>query len=179
MGVITLRCIKEFGTRLYGIAYESIDPKISTADYVLMVQSNPSPASVADITWSLVSIWPRPTFFIQDVSPRACHIDPTTGVFSLMSYFNLTESSLPPNPFPKRPPGGLQYDPRNNHWSNFTLAPDYRWDDSTTSFTIFEWPGTSTLFQANIGTDNSVNIGKLVSTDQGLDQFVNVMSWTL
>ncbi|KAF9903508.1 hypothetical protein BX616_001606 [Lobosporangium transversale] len=163
------------------MAYESLGGSNGPDhDSVILVQSNPSPGSVTDITWSLVSAWPRPTSDPQDRSPNVCHVDPTTGVFSMMSYFNLTLTDESyPRSRPTRAPGGLQYDPRSNRWSNFSIAPDYRWDDATANFILFNWPGTSTLFQATIGTANTINIGKLYSNGEDFNMFSNIANWTL
>ncbi|CAO3567844.1 unnamed protein product [Mortierella alpina] len=144
------------GGRLIGMSYENYidaDPSLDHNQFVLLVQSNRNPTSLENIRWSLLAVTERPTFFPQDHSPLACN-DP-------------------------RPPGGFQYDPRTNVWSNFTLAPGYLWGDVEETFDLFQWPSTDTLVHVNIGASNSVNLGVLETSASGARQFVNAASWSL
>ncbi|KAI1316828.1 hypothetical protein EDD11_009406 [Mortierella claussenii] len=180
MGLITLQCVVANGTRLLGLSYEAhYGDQTVNANNVLLVQSNPDLKDVRTIQWSLVSSWPRTTGYPQDASPMVCQVDPKTGVFSMMSYFNLTDSTYNMTQPPKRPPGGLQYDPRSDTWSNFTLAPGYKWGDYSATFALFQWPGTSTLFQANIGSATKVNVGMLDVDEDDSGKFENVFSYEL
>ncbi|KAG0009785.1 hypothetical protein BGZ80_002052 [Entomortierella chlamydospora] len=144
-----------------------------------LVQSNPSPASLENISWTLVSVWPRHIYDPQDFSPMVCNVDQKTGIFSMMSHFSLTDPGSNSTNVVLRQPGGFQYNPRTNVWSNFTLSPDYLWADWSATFALFQWPGKSALYQANIGASNTVNIGTLTTDDNGNSQFVNVVSWSL
>ncbi|KAF8937612.1 hypothetical protein EDD21DRAFT_374965 [Dissophora ornata] len=181
MGGLGLQCVTANGTRLLGMSYTTLtnDTTSVYANYVLLIQSNPNPASVSDISWSLVSAYPRVTSYPQDYSPLVCNVDPTTGVFSMMSAFNLTDPSTPTPNLPHRLPGGLQYDPRTGAWSNFTIDSDYHWGDYAATYALFQWPNTTTLFQANVGATSTVNVGKLTADNDGSLEFENVLSWDL
>ncbi|KAG0203638.1 hypothetical protein BGX28_004125 [Mortierella sp. GBA30] len=159
----------------------SSDNPSNISQYVLLVQSNPQPVNVDAVDWTLVAVWPRVTSYPQDYSPVVCNVDQTTGVFSMMSNFSLTDSfgaAPDANLLPKRSPGGFQYDPRTDNWSDFTLAPGYRWGDVSHSYALFQWPGTTTLVQANIGASTTVNLG-ILEKSNGSNQFVNTVSWDL
>ncbi|KAF9907038.1 hypothetical protein EC991_011342 [Linnemannia zychae] len=182
MGVISLQCMTANDTRIVGISYThslKVDEDYQD-NYVALVQSNDSPTSIDTMTWSLISAWPRSLYYPQDYSPMVCHVDPRTGIFTMMSAFNLTDPDYIPDPsIPQRPSGGFQYDPRTSIWSDFTLSNDYLWEDVTDSFAVFTWPGTNTLVQANVGTTTAVSIGAMTTTAKGEHQFVNALNWTL
>ncbi|KAG0308467.1 hypothetical protein BGZ97_013368 [Linnemannia gamsii] len=149
-------------------------------NYVALVQSNENPTSIDTMTWSLISAWPRLMYYPQDYSPMVCQIDPQTGVFTMMSAFNLTDPDYTPDPsVPQRPSGGFQYNPQTSTWTDFSLSPDYLWGDVTDSFAVFPWPGTTTLVQANVGTTNTVSLGVMSKDAKGAPQFVNALNWTL
>lgn len=182
MGVISLQCVTINGTRLVGMSYtHSLKDSANLQDnYVALVQSNANPTSIDTMTWSLISAWPREMYYPQDYSPMVCHVDQQTGVFTMMSAFNLTDPNYIPDPsVPQRPSGGFQYNPQTSIWTNFSLSSDYLWGDVTDSFAIFEWPGTTTLVQANVGTTNTVALGVLSKDAKGAPQFVNALNWTL
>ncbi|KAF9128632.1 hypothetical protein BGX30_014259, partial [Mortierella sp. GBA39] len=149
-------------------------------NYVAIVQSNENPTSIDNMTWSLIAAWRREMYYPQDYSPMVCHVNQQTGVFTMMSAFNLTDPNYTPDPsVPQRPSGGFQYDPQTSLWTNFSLSPDYLWGDVTDSFAVFEWPGTTTLVQANVGTTNAVAVGVMSKDARGVPQFVNALNWTL
>ncbi|KAF9295659.1 hypothetical protein BGZ88_001729 [Linnemannia elongata] len=182
MGVISLQCVTINGERLVGMSYtHSLKDNDNMQDnYVALVESNDNPTSIDNMTWSLISAWPREMYYPQDYSPMVCHVDQQTGVFTMMSAFNLTDPNYTPDPsVPQRPSGGFQYDPQSSSWSNFSLSPDYLWGDVTDSFAVFEWPGTTTLVQANVGTTNTVALGVMSKDAKGAPQFVNALNWTL
>ncbi|KAF9931741.1 hypothetical protein FBU30_009665 [Linnemannia zychae] len=109
-----------------------------------------------------------------------CHVDPETGVFTMMSAFNLTDPNYVPDPsVPQRPSGGFQYNPHTSEWSDFKLSDDYLWGDVTDSFALFAWPGTTTLVQANVGTATTVALGTMTKDKDGSPLFVNALNWTL
>ncbi|KAF9131455.1 hypothetical protein BGW39_001768 [Mortierella sp. 14UC] len=182
MGVISLQCMTANGSRIVGMSYTHSlkDTDDFQDNYIALVQSNDSPTSIDTMTWSLISAWPRSLYYPQDYSPMVCHVDPYTGVFTMMSAFNLTDPNYVPDPsVPQRPSGGFQYDPQTSIWSDFTISNDYLWEDVTDSFAVFTWPGTSTLVQANVGTTAAVSIGMMTTTAKGAHQFVNALNWTL
>ncbi|KAG0271579.1 hypothetical protein BGZ95_000599 [Linnemannia exigua] len=182
MGVITLLCMTSNGTRIVGMSYTHSfkDGDDYKDNYVALVESNDNPTSIDTMTWSLISAWPRDLYYPQDYSPMDCHVDPKTGVFTMMSAFNLTDPSYIPGPsVPQRPSGGFQYDPHTAIWSDFTLSNDYLWEAVTDSFAVFSWPGTDTLVQANVGTTTAVSLGVMTKTASGTRQFVNALNWTL
>ncbi|KAF9284046.1 hypothetical protein BGZ68_004936 [Mortierella alpina] len=180
MGLLRFICVTYSGSRLIGMSYENYedaDPSLLNEQFVVLVQSNPNPTA-ENIHWSLLAVTERLTSFPQDHSPLVCNVDQKTGVFSLMS--NFSDSSSPETVINPRPPGGFQYDPRTNVWSNFTLAPGYRWGNVDSTFDLFQWPNTDTLVQVNIGaSNNSVNLGILETGQNGARQFVNAGSWSL
>ncbi|KAF9438916.1 hypothetical protein BGZ76_003276 [Entomortierella beljakovae] len=90
-----------------------------------------------------------------------------------MSYFGATDPNVN-STVPPRPPGGFQYDPRTDSWSNFFIDDDYYWTDLSSSFALFQRPNSPTLFQANIGDNTIVNLGMLKN-----HSFANVASWSL
>ncbi|KAF9964092.1 hypothetical protein BGZ70_006943 [Mortierella alpina] len=168
------------GGRLIGMSYENYidaDPYLESEQFVLLVQSNLNPTSLENIQWSLLAVTERPTVFPQDHSPLACNVNQKTGVFSMISHFSESSPTQPVKD--PRPPGGFQYDPRTNVWSNFTLASGYLWGDVEQTFDLFQWPSTDTLVHVNIGASNSVNLGVLETSGSGARQFVNAASWSL
>ncbi|KAF9356186.1 hypothetical protein BGX26_005616 [Mortierella sp. AD094] len=78
-------------------------------------------------------------------------------------------------------PGGIQYDPRTNAWSDFTLSDNYRWGDVSNTFALFTWPNTTVPHQVNIAQANNgtVSLGMLKKNDDGSSTFVNAASWIL
>ncbi|KAG0361597.1 hypothetical protein BC939DRAFT_461451 [Gamsiella multidivaricata] len=186
MGILSLQCVTTNGTRLLGMSYtfpsieHSNDNNDSDGnnDIVALIQSNPNPTSVSDITWSLVAAYPRPIIDPHDYAPIVCNVDPKTNIFSAMSYFSITDLTYNETQAP-RPPGGFQYDPRSNSWSNFTLKAGYQWGDYSATYALFQWPDTANLFQANVGTSNAVHLGMLGVDDNGTKEFINVVSWGL
>ncbi|KAF9181331.1 hypothetical protein BGZ51_005535 [Haplosporangium sp. Z 767] len=185
MGGLALQCLVANGTRLLGMSYTTAlgeHDNLEKHGLVVLIQSNPNPKTIENIKWSLVSVWPRSLSYPQDYSPLLCNVDQQTGVFSMMSAFNLSDPSATgpgDNVQPRRKSGGFQYDPRKNTWSDFELAPNYRWNDPSYGFAIFQWPGTTTLAQANIASSIKVNIGILNSSSEGESEFVNTVSWSL
>ncbi|KAF9094406.1 hypothetical protein BGX29_009520 [Mortierella sp. GBA35] len=159
--------------------------------HIALVQSNDRPLNVDNITWSLVSVWPRREVEASDAySSLACHVNPTTGVFTMMS--NFSSNNPPPSPSPAsasnislREPGGLQYNPATGSWTEFVTSPDYVWGNVSATFALFDWPKTSTLYQATIGALNGtiVNLGMLDNSTASASgegaKFVNVASWRL
>ncbi|KAF8933571.1 hypothetical protein BGZ58_006254 [Dissophora ornata] len=130
--------------------------------HTVLIQSNPNPASVDDVSWSLVSAWEHNSSN-SDTAAMACHVDPLTGIFTMMSNFT-----------------GFQYNPRMDIWANLSFSPDYRWGDISNTFTVFIWPNSSTLYQANIAqsNDGTVNLGMLQNIN-GSNVFVNSATWAL
>ncbi|KAG0240595.1 hypothetical protein BGX31_001846 [Mortierella sp. GBA43] len=149
-------------------------------DHVVLVQSNPNPTSVNDLTWSFVSAWKRTMTEYDVASDTVCHVSQQTGVFTAMSHYTTYDPRYgvkPPRP-DYREPGGFQYDPRTGNWDTFGTAQGYRWGDPTTSFALLE-PYTTyltdnvTLYQANIGDgETSINLGMLLTKESlGHDRY--------
>ncbi|KAF8975759.1 hypothetical protein BGZ46_008870 [Entomortierella lignicola] len=182
MGQLILTCTASTGTRLMGIAYGGFFPFNFTSnwfDQVVLVQSNVYPSSVTDISWSFVAARKRIVTDYDNFSFQECHVDRNTGVFTLMSNYSAPDIDASRQPA-IRVPGGFQYDPRTDLWSDFTLDADYLWGDVSNTFTLFTWPNTTTLYQANIQLqDGSVNLGMLKKNDDGSSVFVNAAKWTL
>ncbi|KAF9945753.1 hypothetical protein BGZ65_010416, partial [Modicella reniformis] len=181
MGNLSLDCLVVNGTRLLGLSYTSYGSSAPT--HVVLIQSNPNPASIYDVSWSMVSAWSREFVFEESLARISCHVDPQTGVFTALSNHRvenpapqITTTTLPS-------PGGFQYDPRNNAWQDFTLDPSYLWGDfARNTDALFNWPNSSTLYQANIAQSNYngyVNLGMLVKADDGSMKFVNAGFWEL
>ncbi|KAF9901139.1 hypothetical protein EC991_006454 [Linnemannia zychae] len=175
MGVLFPKCITLSGSRFIGMSYTfptpedtqtSYNRRTESSTYVALIQSNQYPENLLDLTWSLVSIWPRDTFYKSDTfSSLSCHSDPISGVFTMMSNFSGNNASpeYPPDSQRIRQPGGIQYNPTNNQWSEFGLSPGYLWGNVSATFDLFSWPGTSTLYQVNIGKVSTglINLGML------------------
>ncbi|KAF9343610.1 hypothetical protein BGX34_006563, partial [Mortierella sp. NVP85] len=179
MGTLILKCIVAYGARFLAMSYTKRLSAISgTPTHVVLVQSNLNPSSVYNLTWSLVAVWPRNLSDDDSDFDTVCHVDPLTGVFTAMSNYTSVPYQLigPKLPY-IREPGGFQYDPRTDSWKEFTLKQGYLWGDVKPSFTLFNWPNSSTLYHANIAQSaGAVNLGRL---DPDSNMFINVKSWTL
>ncbi|KAG0373411.1 hypothetical protein BGX24_011741 [Mortierella sp. AD032] len=201
MGILELECITLSGSRFVGMSYTFPTAEVSSSNpgdstnytHVALVQSNLNPMNLSNLTWSLVSIWPRKISYLSDkYSSLTCHSDPNTGVFTMMSNFsaNNAPSSVYLDTSTLRQPGGFQYNPKTDQWSEFGVSPGYLWGNVSLTFDLFTWPGTSTLYQASIGnaTTGVINFGMLsdvsaasgdVGAAGGPAKFVNVANYTL
>ncbi|KAF9925253.1 hypothetical protein FBU30_004945 [Linnemannia zychae] len=189
MGYIDLSCVTLNGSRLVGMAYtlptSAYNQNLGYNDrdkysHVILIQSNENPSDHENLSWSLVSSWPRLPAYNTDVySSFDCHIGQSTGTFSLMSNFSVdTLPVLVTSIY--RPPGGFQYNPKTGKWSDFSINPDYLWANVSATFALFNWPGSSSLYQANIGsiTDGTINIGMLDDSTP-TSKFINIANYTL
>jgi hypothetical protein len=203
MGLIDLKCITLAGSRFIAMAYTTPyynSPYLDT-DYVILIQSNPNPKSIKEISWSLISAWPRAENVKSDLySSHICHTDPQTGVFTMAS--NFSGNIYPPYPdgfdsivrdAPLRPPGGFQYTPplgtgvggAGGTWRDVGLMQGYEWGDVAATYDLFTWPGSSDLYHARIGnlTTGTIYLAKLTSTAEtmagGPAMLSNVANYTL
>ncbi|GJJ77076.1 hypothetical protein EMPS_09435 [Entomortierella parvispora] len=186
MGVIDLNCLALNGTRLVGLSVEVPEADFlknsSNSSAVILVETSmANPSTLNDLkSLSVISVWKRNLSSIQfNAMEFMCHIDPTTGIFSAIYSSNLV---IPDTASAAHPAGGFQYNPATSTWSNIALSPDYTWDQKPqTSFTIFTWPNTTTLYQATIGNSSAINIGVLSpgSTNGANATLVNYFNWTL
>ncbi|KAK3814945.1 MAG: hypothetical protein J3Q66DRAFT_202800, partial [Benniella sp.] len=184
MGRLGLHCIVVHGDRLLAMSHirHTGEIYVPTPVQVVLVRSNPSPPTVTDITWSLVSVSPLDYPKHEFSADTACHVDPFTGIFTAMSNYTSSDN-LKSGPQEAR---GLQYDPRTDSWKDITPGPGYQWGNAESSFTLFSWPdgnaspssSHSTVYHASFAqpTNGKVRLGML---EQGSDTFVNVTSWTL
>ncbi|KAK3832016.1 MAG: hypothetical protein J3R72DRAFT_454380 [Linnemannia gamsii] len=201
MGILELECITLSGSRFVGMSYTFPTAEVSSSNpgdstnytHVALVQSNLNPMNLSNLTWSLVSIWPRKiSYFSDNYSSLTCHSDPNTGVFTMMSNFsaNNAPSSVYLDTSTLRQPGGFQYNSKTDQWSEFGVSPGYLWGNVSLTFDLFTWPGTSTLYQASIGNAATgvINFGMLsdasaasgdVGAVGGPAKFVNVANYTL
>ncbi|KAF9145815.1 hypothetical protein BGX30_006587 [Mortierella sp. GBA39] len=200
MDQLDLKCITLAGSRLIGMAYAlptaSYTERRSYDDltHVVLIQSNPNPQELTTLSWSLISAWPRTPNRLSDIySSLACHVDPLTGVFTMMSNFsgnNLAGDSyqrMSLQAMPLRPPGGFQYTPPvagigPGTWADFGVSQDYEWGNVSATFDLFNWPGTSELYQARIEntTVGTIQLSLLTSTAvTGPATFTNVANYTL
>ncbi|KAF9430263.1 HOG (high osmolarity glycerol) pathway protein [Entomortierella beljakovae] len=183
---LLLACTASAGSRILAISYASA--RDNNADYtqpnthILLVSTNDYPASYRNVTWSLVSAWERNITYQEAQSPIECHYDADIGVFTLISKFSSIPNYHPPNENSEtRPPGGYQFDFAAKSWLSFTLSSDYQWGDILNTFTLFKWPNTSDIYQANIAQSSTgtVNLGMLKTNDDGTKVFVNSGRWEL
>ncbi|KAF9084883.1 hypothetical protein BGX29_002291 [Mortierella sp. GBA35] len=163
----------------------------------MLVSSKPGPASINNLSWSFVSARETNITSPTDFFPMVCHVDPVTGIFTMMSNFtqpyDTYESGLPltaqptvtsapssrptPSINPLRPSGGYQYDPRTDLWSSFDVRSGYGWGDVHASFALFVWPKTTTLYHIYVADDGvSAGLGML---DSSTNEFVRVATWEL
>ncbi|KAF9128244.1 hypothetical protein BGW39_005217 [Mortierella sp. 14UC] len=206
MGRLDLKCITLSGSRFVGMSYTFPTPENTPTNtnpynrprgpdsysHVALIQSNQNPKGLHNLTWSLVSIWPRIAAYTSDMfSSLNCHSDPTTGIFTMMSNFsaNNAEPEYVAGGWSPRQPGGFQYNPKNDRWSEFGVSPGYLWGNVSATFDLLNWPGTSTLYQANIGnaSTGTINLGMLLDAGAAVGntatgepaKFVNVANYTL
>ncbi|KAF9543163.1 hypothetical protein EC957_001225 [Mortierella hygrophila] len=163
--------------------------------HIVLIQSNPNPQNLTTLSWSLISAWPRTANTLSDIySSLACHVDPLTGVFTMMSNFSgnnpAGDSYQNLQSMPLRPPGGFQYTPPvagigPGKWADFGVSQDYEWGNVSATFDLFNWPGTSELYQARIGnsTVGTIQLSLLTSTAAtlagGPATFTDVANYTL
>ncbi|KAH7042984.1 hypothetical protein BKA57DRAFT_118159 [Linnemannia elongata] len=205
MGKLDLQCITLAGSRFIGLAYTcptASYPEHSTHDdftHVVLIQSNPNPQNLTNLSWSLISAWPRTANIRSDLySSLACHVNPLTGVFTLMSNFsgNLFDDRYnygqkwDLESVPLRPPGGFQYIPpsrggRPEMWADIGLNSNYGWGNVSATFDLFTWPGSLQLYHARIGNtvNGTINLSMLFPSPEtmpdGPSKFVNVANYTL
>lgn len=204
MGQLDLQCITLAGSRFIGMAYTFLTAtqqnyrSFDDFTHVVLVQSNPNPQNLTTLSWSLLSAWPRTANVKSDIySSLACHVNPLTGVFTMMS--NFSGNNLAPTSsyhrsvlesVQPRPPGGFQYTPPVGHdgpgkWADFGVSQDYEWGNVSATFDLFTWPGSSDLYQARIGSPTvgtihlslfTITAGTLLG---GPAMFINVANYTL
>jgi hypothetical protein len=187
MGLLDFACITLNGTSVVALSMAQ-----STKDYsnnydnnvaALILVESKQPASLKDLTSvSVTSLWSHnlTSRFRYSNMQFVCHVDPGTGVFSAVH--SNSGASPSDRTLPLIPTGGFQYDPRTGSWTELKASADYQWKgDPTTSFTIFSWPNTSTLYLAAIGNSSSINVGMLTpgAGNQTGPIFVNSFNWTL
>ena len=187
MGFLDFACITLNGTRVVGLSmaqwtkdyYNNFDNNVTA---LILVESK-EPASLKDLTSvSVTSLWPHniTSRYRYSNMQFVCHVDRATGVFSAVH--SNSGASPSDRTLSLIPTGGFQYDPRSSSWTELTTSADYQWKgDPTTSFTIFSWPNTSTLYLAAIGNSSSINVGMLsqATGSQTGPTFVNSFNWTL
>lgn len=190
MGILTPTCSVVNGTRLLVMSYTFLaeeTPNMQSQTHVVLVQSNPNPSSVNNLTWSLVSAWERSLTTFEQDNQIGCHVDQLTGVFTVMSNGSSWNPEMNP-PFSNKlsgKPGGFQYDPRTENWSYVSLSEEDPWGDDTPSYALFNWPNperrTSELFQASIAPSNDTvnlfNLGKSSATSELYGH--RILSWKL
>ncbi|KAG0045481.1 hypothetical protein BGZ83_009319 [Gryganskiella cystojenkinii] len=190
MGILEFSCYALNGTRLMAMALamptsQYTGSSITTSDNntaAILVESVPNPATLSDFsTMTVKSIWNgNLTGFYQTDIQFQCTIDPLTGIFTAVHSVSSQNRYSQGQPVGINLPGGFQYDPRTDHWSPILFSADYTWKgDPSSSFTIFNWPNTTTLYLATINPTNAsfVNVGML--NQEGGATFVNSFNWTL
>ncbi|KAF9143942.1 hypothetical protein BG015_000247 [Linnemannia schmuckeri] len=206
MGRLNLQCITLAGSRFIGMAYTtptaSYENPRNSDDFthVVLIQSNFNPRNLISLSWSLISAWPRIANVQSDIySSLTCHVNPETGVFTMMSnfsgnnfpsYYDAPQRSLYQS-VPLRRPGGFQYTPSlggvgPGKWADFVVnTQDYEWGNVSATFDVFSWPGTSDLYQARIGNAavGTIHFAQLTTTAEtiagGPAIFINVANYTL
>jgi hypothetical protein len=195
MGILNLTCITLNETRLVGVAFDvpSSEPRFGDNHdiSIIVVQVGiPNPTTYTDMQpLSVISVWDRhlPSKVYAWPSPTQimCSIDPISGVLTIVNTKTAgTFTYYGPSKYNSTStiPGGFQFDPRTTQWRNIVFSSDYSWDGANdSSFALFTWPNTSTLYQATIGESNTINIGMLIPGNSGQDNatFVNSFNWTL
>jgi hypothetical protein len=189
MGLIDPNCLCLNGTRLLGLSLTKPESDYGLAysndTSVVLIETTISPlTSLSDLrSLSVISAWRTNLPYKEfDNMQCVCQVDPVSGIFTVV-YSNGLGGANYPN-------GGFRYDPTTQLWSVISFSSDYKWNGSAaSSFVVFTWPNTSTLYQASIGNPNIglVNIGVLGPTsgvDDGVNghksaTFVNSFNWTL
>lgn len=186
MGVIDVNCLALNGTRLVGLSLampesDYFNNNSNQTAVILVEAAIANPATLTDLrSLSVRSVWKRNLSSVQYGEMEfACHIDPVTGVFYAVHSSNLVVAG---GQGAAHPAGGFQYNPSTDTWTDIALNLDYKWNgDPQTSFAIFTWPNTTTLYQATIGNSSVINIGVLdpAGTSGGNATLSNYFSWTL
>jgi len=181
-----VNCLALNGTRLVGLSLAMPESDFfknnSNQTAVVLVEASvANPTTLTDLrSLSVRSVWKRNLSNLQyNDMEFVCHIDPVTGIFSAVHSSNYVVAGVQGLP---QPAGGFQYNPSTDTWSDIALSLDYKWNGNPdTSFTIFTWPNTTTLYQATIGNSSVINIGVLDpgSTSGGNGTLSNYFNWTL
>ncbi|KAG0046835.1 hypothetical protein BGZ83_007990 [Gryganskiella cystojenkinii] len=188
MGILDLSCLVLNGTQLLGLSLavpesEFFNDTSNHTAVILVRLTSPFPSTLEDLqSLTVQSIWRKnlPSSRFNNMGFQ-CFVDPLTGIFSAVHTINLL-SNTPTSSVNSSPTGGFQYNPATDAWSDIDFSLDYKWNgDPASSFVVFTWPNTSTLFHATIGNSSSVNIGMLNpgGTSQDSATFVNYFNWTL
>lgn len=166
--------------------------------HAVLIQSNPNPKNITDLSWSLVSAWPRDAIVRSDqYSSHVCHTDPETGVFTVMSNFSanidhFNYQDLAALETPLRLPGGFQYTPPERRgieggdpWRDIRLSQGYQWGNVSATYDVFRWPGSTSIFHARIGnaTIGTIRIAEVTmiheTTIGGPKLSIDITNYTL
>ncbi|KAG0331781.1 hypothetical protein BG004_001510 [Podila humilis] len=107
------------------------------AKKVVLAKSNATPASLDDLTWTIYASTPQKNIYelsgLAQIGSFSCHVD-DQGVFTALSL----NKKPPVDGAAGADPGGYQYNPATESWTNIDVAPDYKWSTvgSHTLFTL-------------------------------------------
>ncbi|KAG0325957.1 hypothetical protein BG000_001582 [Podila horticola] len=144
MSLLGPTCVASNGNTLYAF----VNTGYSDTAAITLAVSNTAPASLANLSWKVISTVPQKN--LNTISGFAmvgqidCVVD-DKGVFTVMSLS--TKPANSDNPLLTKP-AGLQYSPATNTWINIDSSADYKWALSTGS-ALFEVTSgaTSALMQ--------------------------------
>ncbi|KAI8358000.1 hypothetical protein B0O80DRAFT_443759 [Mortierella sp. GBAus27b] len=127
--VLEPNCIATDGTYLYAHALLTIaigGPSVNNQNIVL-VQSNPNPSSLTDISWKVVSTINQSKLYIlqglASIKSFNCHVD-SNGVFTILA---TSSKSFSADQAPSRV-RGYQFDPTGGgSWTNVDVTDNYKW----------------------------------------------------
>ncbi|KAF9911398.1 hypothetical protein BX616_010604 [Lobosporangium transversale] len=151
-------CVVTDGTSLYALAIgtsRTTPPSSPNDAHYVLVKSNPNPSpDLSDISWTPVSVIRNEglnDIETPDANPaRACHIDETSKVFTVLSSRSRTEKTWRTYDVAR----GIQYRPSANggpgSWVNVTVSPvspDFEWGDLSTE--LYKPKGSENLLFAS------------------------------
>lgn len=144
MSLLGPTCVASNGNTLYAF----VNTGYSDTAAITLAVSNTAPASLANLSWKVISTVPQKNLNtiggFAMVGQVDCVVD-DKGVFTVMSFS--TKPANSDNPLLTKP-AGLQYSPATNTWINIDSSADYKWAISTGS-ALFEVTSgaTSALMQ--------------------------------
>ncbi|KAF9364595.1 hypothetical protein BGX34_001055, partial [Mortierella sp. NVP85] len=177
MGQLKLFCVASDGRSLYGLSSGTNLDSGTKDPLVILVKSNPDPATLVQISWSVVSTVRISAIYdiTQSQSRQVCAVD-DKGVFTYLGQNVIKAPSTAGVKAgvqfsPLFPPNSSGSSTGTGGWKTIDIPATYSWQESTISevlFSVLDPTGTANaVVHAFIGSGNTgVQFGTLDSTLQ-------------
>ncbi|KAG0331779.1 hypothetical protein BG004_001508, partial [Podila humilis] len=120
MSLLFLTCVASSGSTLYALTSTGS----GDAKKLVLAKSNAAPTSFDDLTWTIYASTLQRDLYelsgLAQIGSFSCHVD-DQGVFTALSQNSKSPGSG------DQLPGGYQYNPSTESWTNIDMTPDYKW----------------------------------------------------